>query len=153
MGRSTRRRGVFITLLAAALLLLCVGTASAHNSFVRSKPADGANLETLPKRVSLTFAKAVPLDTIQVVLVQASGARVDAKGFRHGPGGEQEVVVPTGSSRAGPADAAVAPRQLGRPRRLGSGAARRAGASGHRGRFQQRGGSAAAGDLGAPGSD
>jgi copper transport protein len=102
MGRSTSRRGPFVTLLAAALLLLCVGTASAHNSFVRSKPGDGAELEALPKRVSLTFAKAVPLDTIQVVLVQASGARVDAKGFRHGPGGEQEVIVPLGQVDPGP---------------------------------------------------
>ena len=68
---------------------------------MRSKPADGAELEALPKRVSLTFAKAVPLDTIQVVLVQSSGARVDAKGFRHGPGGEQEVIVPLGRVEPG----------------------------------------------------
>ena len=102
MGWSTRTRGPVVTLLAAALLLLCVGTASAHNSFVSSKPADGAELEAPPKRVGLTFAKAVPLDTIQVVFVQASGARVEATGFRHGPGGEQEVIVPLGRVEPGP---------------------------------------------------
>lgn len=102
MGRPAITRVCRALPIAAAFLLLLAAPAVAHNSFVRSVPADGAELEDAPKRVTLVFAKAVPLETIQVVLVQASGARRQAEGFAHGQGGEREVRVPLGPVEPGP---------------------------------------------------
>lgn len=97
-------RLVLISALAIVGIDLGLGpqVASAHNSLVSSDPADGAVLAEAPTEVVWTFDKPVPLDTLTVTLVDASGVRSDLSGSRHGPTGEQIVITPLPALEPGP---------------------------------------------------
>lgn len=85
-------------LLAVALP---AGTASAHNSFVSSDPADGATLDAAPTEISIVFENAVPLDTASATVIDDSGARTEIETLTHGPSGDTEIIVPLPALDAG----------------------------------------------------
>src|SRR3954447_9224493 len=62
--------------LAAALLFLLPGLASAHAKLVKSDPADGAQiaLTEAPKTITLTFDEEVAKDVTTVQVTDAGGA-------------------------------------------------------------------------------
>jgi copper transport protein len=75
------------------VVALPAGTASAHNSFESSDPADGDVLDAPPSQMSIVFENAVPLDTASVTVIDDSGARTEIDTLRHGEAGETEIVV------------------------------------------------------------
>jgi copper transport protein len=81
--------GVVATMFGPA-----TGTARAHNSLVSSDPVDGATLPIAPSQIVWVFDKSVPLDTLTVTLIEASGTRTELAGSTHGAGGDTEVVTP-----------------------------------------------------------
>ena len=98
-----------LTLLALALCTivasvvgLASGTASAHNTLVSSDPADGAQLSTAPTQITWVFDKTVPLETMTVTLIDATGARSELSGSTHGAAGDAEVVTPLPTLQPGP---------------------------------------------------
>jgi copper transport protein len=98
----------FLARLSAFLLVVIAGVGAfsapawAHNSLQSSTPADGAVLTSAPQQLSLVFAKAVPLDTASVDLIDGTGAKVEIGGLSNGPSGETEVIatLPTMASGA-----------------------------------------------------
>jgi len=98
--------------LALLALAMCVaitgvvgfaaGTASAHNTLVSSDPADGSELAAAPVQITWTFDKAVPLETMTVTLIDATGARSELSGSTHGAAGDTEVVTPLPTLLPGP---------------------------------------------------
>lgn len=98
--------------LALLVLALCAaitgvvgfpsGTASAHNTLVSSDPVDGAELAVAPVQITWVFDKAVPLETMTVTLIDATGARSELSGSTHGAAGDTEVVTPLPSLQPGP---------------------------------------------------
>ncbi len=87
---------------AAFAIGLPTGTASAHNTLLGSDPADGATLATAPTQITWQFDLAVPLETMTVTLIDATGARSELAGSVHGPAGDTEVVTPLPVLDAGP---------------------------------------------------
>ena len=90
----TKPRQLF--LVVALVLFGAFGfarTASAHNSLVSSDPADGAVLDAAPTQMTFQFDKSVPLDTVSVELIDATGVRTDVEQFAHGPSGDTEVIA------------------------------------------------------------
>lgn len=75
-------------------LFLAPSSVSAHNSLVSSDPADGSALEVAPTQVTWLFDKPVPLETLTVTLIDATGIRTELVGSVHGPTGENVVVTP-----------------------------------------------------------
>lgn len=69
-------------------------TASAHNSLLSSDPADGAALTTAPSQIVWNFDKSVPLESMTVTLIDATGARTEIPGSFHGVAGDSQVVTP-----------------------------------------------------------
>ena len=98
MFRILRRRltPVVVAVLAASIgtTAFVPATAAAHNSLISSDPAEGAVLTTAPTQVTWLFDKSVPLDTMTVTLIDASGARTELSDSRHGASGDAEVVTP-----------------------------------------------------------
>lgn len=98
MPRSLSRRLVLaalaIFLFAGTAIGLSSGTALAHNTLLSSDPADGATLVLAPTQITWVFGKAVPLETMTVTLIDASGARSELSGSTHGASGDAEVVTP-----------------------------------------------------------
>jgi copper transport protein len=80
-----------------------MGTASAHNTLVSSSPTDGAELPEAPTQITWFFDKAVPLETMTVTLIDATGVRSELSGSTHGASGDTEVVTPLPPLQAGPA--------------------------------------------------
>jgi len=78
------------------------GTASAHNTLISSDPSDGAELAAAPAQITWTFDKAVPLETLTVTLIDATGARSELSGSTHGAAGDTEVVTPLPALQPGP---------------------------------------------------
>ena len=78
-------------ILCALTLFLAASPAGAHNSLDGSDPADGAALSRPPAAVTFQFAAATPLDTVQVDLIDATGARQQLTGLRHGDSDQQVV--------------------------------------------------------------
>jgi copper transport protein len=78
------------------------GTASAHNTLVSSDPVDGSELAVAPVQFTWVFDKAVPLETMTVTLIDATGARSELSGSIHGAAGDTEVVTPLPSLLPGP---------------------------------------------------
>lgn len=78
----------------AAVFALPAGSASAHNTLISSDPADGAIIAAAPVQITWIFDNPVPLDTMTVTLIDATGARSDLAGSRHGASGETEVITP-----------------------------------------------------------
>jgi copper transport protein len=98
MLRSTTHRLLLLALVVggalATLLGVSPGSVLAHNSLVSSNPADGATLTVAPTQIMWVFDKSVPLDTLTVTLIDASGARSELAGSVHGAAGDTEVVTP-----------------------------------------------------------
>ncbi len=85
----------------AVMMLLLASPVSAHNSLVSSDPADGVAIGVTPGQLQLVFSAAVPLDSLSVEHIDASGVRSELTGFAHGPSGEAEVLVPLPPVAAG----------------------------------------------------
>jgi copper transport protein len=98
MLRSTTHRLLLYALVVggvlATLLGVSPGSVLAHNSLVSSDPADGATLAVAPTQIVWVFDKSVPLETLTVTLIEASGARSELAGSVHGAAGDTEVVTP-----------------------------------------------------------
>ena len=90
----------FFSLIAAAAFVLANGSpASAHNTFVDSAPRDGDALAASPTTWTLTFAKAVPLQSASGSVINGDGVRIPLGSPRHGT--TDSVIVfdfPTGLS-------------------------------------------------------
>ncbi len=89
----TRRILVLLFTLLTSVLLFA-SPASAHNTLVSSDPAEGSVFEAAPTQLTLLFSKSVPLDTVTIELIDATGVRSDLTGSVHGPNGDKEVVTP-----------------------------------------------------------
>ena len=92
-----RRLTVFVLIVlatVAAAFALPAGSVSAHNTLISSDPADGAILEAAPVQITWMFDQPVPLDTMTVTLIDATGARSDLAGSAHGASGDTEVITP-----------------------------------------------------------
>jgi copper transport protein len=98
MPTSRRSRLVLfaLTCLATITAALAVGAspASAHNTLLSSDPADGAVLDVAPTQVVWSFDNTVPLESMTVTLIDATGARSELSGSTHGPDGDTQVVTP-----------------------------------------------------------
>jgi copper transport protein len=94
-------RAIAGILLGLALVVGLASPASAHNSFVRSDPADGAQLSAAPPQLALTFAKDVVLDQLQVEFTDAAGVRSSLSGFTLAPSGSTTALVPMSSAATG----------------------------------------------------
>ncbi|MBI5089964.1 MAG: copper resistance protein CopC [Actinobacteria bacterium] len=75
-------------------VLVSANPASAHNTLLSSDPADGATLVVAPSQMTLVFDKSVPLETLSIDLIDASGVRSTLSGSKHGATGDTEVVTP-----------------------------------------------------------
>lgn len=106
MPRTLFHRFALVAFAAFSIVAIAVGlpagTASAHNTLLGSDPADGASLATTPTQITWQFDLAVPLETMTVTLIDATGARSQLTGSVHGPAGDTEVVTPLPTLDAGP---------------------------------------------------
>ena len=91
-----------IFLFVGTAVGLSSGTALAHNTLLSSDPADGTTLAVAPTRITWQFDKPVPLETMTVTLIDASGARSELSGSTHGAAGDTEVVTPLTPLQPGP---------------------------------------------------
>jgi copper transport protein len=107
MPRTLLRRLALLALamcaVTASVVGLPSGTASAHNTLLSSDPADGAELLAAPAQITWVFGNAVPLETMTVTLIDATGARSELSGSTHGAAGDTEVVTPLPPLQPGPA--------------------------------------------------
>jgi copper transport protein len=98
MPRSTHRRSILFALVISSVIVtaiaLTAGTAAAHNTLVSSDPADGEVVTSAPTQITWTFDNSVPLETMTVTLIDATGVRSDLPGSTHGPAGDAQVVTP-----------------------------------------------------------
>ncbi len=98
MPPPTRRRLLVLALGAAAFIVGAVGLladpVAAHNTLLSSDPADGAVLPAAPEQITWTFDNTVPVETMTVTLIDATGARRDLPGSTNGPARDTEVVTP-----------------------------------------------------------
>ena len=83
-----------IFLFVGTAVGLSSGTALAHNTLLSSDPADGATFALAPTQITWQFDNAVPLESMTVTLIDASGARSELGGSTHGAAGDTEVVTP-----------------------------------------------------------
>lgn len=88
------RRTLLILMTLLGSVLLFASPASAHNTLLASDPADGAVVASAPTQLTLLFSKSVPLDTLSIEMIDASGVRSDLSGSEHGPQGDTQVVTP-----------------------------------------------------------
>jgi len=95
-------RRILLPLVAVlASVLLFASPASAHNTLLSSDPAEGATLASAPTQMTLVFDKSVPLNTLSIEMIDATGVRTDLSGFVHGPNGDTEVLAPLPSLSPG----------------------------------------------------
>ncbi len=85
---------LIVCTMIAGVVGLTSSTVSAHNTLVSSDPTDGAELSTAPTQITWVFDKVVPLDTMTVTLIDATGARSELSGSIHGAAGDTQVVTP-----------------------------------------------------------
>jgi len=106
MPRTLLRHLALLALAVCAAITgvvgFAAGTASAHNTLVSSDPADGSELAGAPVQITWVFDKAVPLETMTVTLIDATGARSELGGSTHGATGDTEVVTPLPTLQPGP---------------------------------------------------
>jgi copper transport protein len=106
MSRSFSHRLALLALAICAVIATVVGlpsgTASAHNTLVSSDPTDGAALSVAPAQITWVFDNSVPLETMTVTLIDATGARSELSGSTHGADGDTQVVTPLPSLQPGP---------------------------------------------------
>jgi copper transport protein len=98
MPTSFLRRLALLVLVGCAVTAATLGLAAspvaAHNTLVSSDPADGATLGVAPSAITWNFDKTVPLDSMTVTLIDATGARTELAGSTHGAAGDSQVVTP-----------------------------------------------------------
>ena len=106
MPRSHSRRfalaALVIFVFVGTTVGLSSGTALAHNTLLSSDPADGATLAVSPTQITWQFDNPVPLETMTVTLIDATGARSELGGSTHGTAGDTEVVTPLTALQPGP---------------------------------------------------
>ena len=106
MSRTLIRRLAQLAIAMCAAIAGVVGfpsgTASAHNTLVSSDPTDGAELSVAPVQITWVFDKTVPLETLTVTLIDATGARRELGDSTHGSAGDTEVVTPLPALQPGP---------------------------------------------------
>jgi methionine-rich copper-binding protein CopC len=102
-GRGLLRRAVVVALLSVVGVLGAAGPAFAHSVLLGSNPADGANLDTGPSQVALTFNEDMPpgFDVVFVIgpdgkqwqdgQVTTSGPVVSVPVAPLGPAGRYQV--------------------------------------------------------------
>lgn len=88
--------------VVAGVVGLSSDTAFAHNTLLSSDPADGATRPAAPTQITWVFTNAVPLETMTVTLIDATGARTELSGSTHGAAGDTEVVTPLPPMQPGP---------------------------------------------------
>ncbi|HYH28816.1 MAG TPA: copper resistance CopC family protein [Pseudonocardia sp.] len=113
-------RAAAVTLVAGLALLLGAAPAFAHTRLQSSDPADGANLDTPPEQVSLTFNETMTpgFSTLTVVgpdgnhyedgEVTADGGTVSIAVLPLGPAGEYEIGYRVVSADGHPVTGSVA---------------------------------------------
>ncbi len=94
MPRTLIRRLVLLALATCALAALPTGGVFAHNTLLSSDPADGASLAATPTQITWEFENPVPLETMTVTLIEATGVRSELSGLAHGAAGDTQVVTP-----------------------------------------------------------
>lgn len=95
MHRHLVRRLVLLAFALSAILALALpGAAKAHNTLLSSDPADGATLALAPIQITWEFDNSVPLETLTVTLIDATGARSELAGSTHGSAGDTQVITP-----------------------------------------------------------
>lgn len=87
-------RVALIAIVCAVVAMLTPAVARAHNTLVSTDPVDGAVLDSAPLAITWVFENPVPLDSMTVTLIAASGERTELSGFSHGSEGETVVVTP-----------------------------------------------------------
>lgn len=87
-----RRLLVFLAFVSIALVP--ASPAAAHNTLLSSDPADGAALTEPPTWMTLVFDKSVPLETLSIELIDATGVITTLSGSTHGATGDTVVVTP-----------------------------------------------------------
>lgn len=87
-------RVALIAFVCAVVAMLSPAVARAHNTLVSTDPVDGAVLDSAPLSITWVFENPVPLDSMTVTLIAASGERTELSGFSHGAEGEMVVVTP-----------------------------------------------------------
>ena len=99
--RNVTRRGPVAVLVGVFLVVMAfgVGTAGAHNELTGVDPVDGSIVDRAGT-IRFRFLNPVPLDTMSVEAIDASGARTPIEGLRHGEG-TTEVVVDAADLPAG----------------------------------------------------
>lgn len=95
------RRILLILLSCLGALLALAAPAAAHNTLVSSDPPSGATLGAAPAQLSLIFDKSVPLDTISIEIIDATGVRSDLTGSAYGPNGDTQILTPLPALPAG----------------------------------------------------
>jgi len=88
------QRILLVLFVSCAALFGVSSPAFAHNSLSSSDPMDGSALDLAPTQLTLTFDKSVPLETLSIEIIDASGVRSDLTGSIHGPTGDTEVITP-----------------------------------------------------------
>ena len=101
MPRTLLRRLVLLALATCALVALPTGGVLAHNTLLSSDPADGSSLTTAPTQITWEFENPVPLETMTVTLIEATGVRSELSGSAHGTAGDTQVVTPLPALAAG----------------------------------------------------
>ncbi|HSP28870.1 MAG TPA: CopD family protein [Ilumatobacteraceae bacterium] len=94
MPRTLLRRLVLLALATCALVAVPTGGVFAHNTLLSSDPADGASLDAAPTQITWEFENPVPLETMTVTLIEATGVRSELGGSAHGSAGDTQVVTP-----------------------------------------------------------
>lgn len=87
------------------------GGALAHNTLLSSDPADGASLPSAPAQITWEFDRPVPLETMTVTLIDATGVRSQLSGSVHGAAGDTQVITPLPA--LGPGDVSLRWRLVG----------------------------------------
>jgi copper transport protein len=72
-------RGILAALAAASVLLVLGGAAAGHANYVRSNPADGAQLTRPPTEVRVTLSEPPEARGSDVAVLDASGNRLDRR--------------------------------------------------------------------------
>jgi copper transport protein len=79
------RRLVRASLLAAGMLVVTAGPASAHAALETSEPADGTTLETAPSAITMSFTEPPDLELSTVTVLDPSGAELETGTLEDGP--------------------------------------------------------------------
>ncbi|MFN8234031.1 MAG: copper resistance protein CopC [Actinomycetota bacterium] len=99
-GRRRRARACVAGLLAAVWLIVSAHGASAHANLDRSEPANGAQLDASPARISLTFTETPDAALSSIELLDEGGNAVTLGAPRRDAADPDTLVAPIGSPLA-----------------------------------------------------